>query len=89
MKAKEKSLDNTGLNYPPHNNYIPANAICLECGTAKENPITGYCINDHDDWLEEGDSFERLFEACKKFKLVNVMRLKIHITNSICINKKS
>ena len=43
-------------------------AICLVCGTVKENDITGYCINDHDDWLEDKDSVERFDYAVKFFK---------------------
>lgn len=31
------------------------NYLCITCGTFKDDGKTGYCINDHDDWLEYSD----------------------------------
>lgn len=46
---------------------IKANAICLTCGTTKEDNITAFCINNHDNWLEENDNISLFSEATKKF----------------------
>ncbi len=35
----------------------PVVAICATCGTANTNPRNGFCMNDHDDWLEAADFF--------------------------------
>ena len=67
---------------------INANAICRECGTAKENSENGFCINGHDDWLEEEDGFKGLFPYLEKFKLGSVYRLKYHIINNICLTDR-
>lgn len=44
-----------------------ADAICMICGTAKQDTDTGCCENGHDDWLEEGDDLERFISAAKRF----------------------
>ncbi len=59
---------------------MKANAICLECGTAQENPETGFCINGHDNWLEKEDSGDRFDFAMKKFKVSQSELIK-HIQN--------
>lgn len=41
-------------------------AICLQCGTVRQNPETGFCVNGHDDWVEERDSVERFSELSRK-----------------------
>lgn len=46
---------------------IPANAICIQCGTTKESPENGDCIFGHDDWLEVHDHIDRFKIAAKKF----------------------
>jgi hypothetical protein len=43
-----------------------ANAVCLTCGTNQQNAKTGFCINDHDDWVEESDSV-LILNFSKKF----------------------
>jgi hypothetical protein len=40
--------------------------ICLSCGSTKEDE-NGFCINNHDNWLEPKDELERFEEAVKKF----------------------
>lgn len=62
--------------------FIPANAICLRCGTTKEHPETGYCKNGHDDWLEAKDEGHRFDWAMKKFK-VSVHVILKSIANNI------
>jgi len=42
--------------------WINANALCLVCGTTDEHPKTGFCKNDHDNWLEDGDDMKRFVE---------------------------
>jgi hypothetical protein len=69
------------------NNEINANAICLECGTAKENPENGFCINGHDNWLEEEDSIERFSEASAKFNK-NSSELMFHIQQNVSITDR-
>lgn len=66
----------------------PANAICLKCGTTKEDSVTGYCINDHDDWLEQGDEPKRFSKAMKKFnvgldELIGAIKNNIDLTHNI------
>lgn len=35
--------------------------ICATCGTKVENPISGFCENDHDNWLEiDSSTMEQL-----------------------------
>lgn len=48
--------------------WLKANALCLVCGTTEEHPVTGYCKNDHDNWLEEKDTLDRFQEAVRRFK---------------------
>lgn len=45
-----------------------AKAICETCGTIYEHPGTGYCINDHDNWIEQYET-ERIIKVAKKFKV--------------------
>jgi len=66
--------------------FIKANAICLECGTAKENPENGFCLNGHDDWVESNDDISRLNEVVLKFN-VSLTVLMIHLANSLCLTK--
>ncbi len=66
------------------NNEINANAICLNCGTAKENPENGFCINGHDNWLEEEDNIERFSEASSKWNKSNY-ELMYHIKDNVSI----
>lgn len=47
----------------------PSDAICLECGTTIENLKNGFCINNHDNWLEVTDDAYRFEIAMKKFGL--------------------
>lgn len=47
--------------------FYPANAVCLVCGTTKENTKNAFCINGHDDWLETNDDMERFAIASKRF----------------------
>lgn len=49
--------------------FLPANALCLDCGTTKENNKNGLCINNHDNWLELEDEGEMFLIACEKFKV--------------------
>ena len=69
--------------------FIPANAICLDCGTTKENPQNGFCIHGHDNWLESGDDISRFIDAANKFK-VNIENIAFSIKNGIdlCIKLK-
>ncbi len=52
---------------PVSGSFLSANAVCLKCGSTKENPETAFCINDHDDWLEANDEMERFQIASKRF----------------------
>ena len=36
-------------------NYPVPEYICGECGTDKEQNLTGYCINGHDSWVNLDD----------------------------------
>lgn len=67
--------------------FIPANAICFVCGTAEEHPVTGYCKNDHDDWVEESEG-ERIINLGKKFKKSPTLVLEC-IRKNISINMES
>lgn len=69
------------------NNEINANAICIDCGTAKENSDTGFCINDHDNWLEEEDNIERFSEASVKFSK-STSELMRHIKENVSITDR-
>lgn len=31
--------------------------VCCTCGTTEQNPESGLCINDHDDWIEYLDIY--------------------------------
>lgn len=64
--------------------FLNANAICFECGSAKEDSKTGYCINDHDNWIELDDPIERIKEATKKFN-ISIEKLEASIKNNIDI----
>ena len=33
----------------------PPTAICITCGTTHSNPENAYCVNGHDDWVQEED----------------------------------
>jgi hypothetical protein len=66
---------------------INANAICLDCGTAKENPKNGFCINDHDNWLEETDEIKRFSEASVKF-YKTASELMFHIQQNVSITDR-
>lgn len=68
-------------------NEINANAICLDCGTAKENPENGFCINGHDNWLEEEDSVERFLQASVKFNKSS-SELICHIKDNVSITDR-
>lgn len=57
---------------------IFSNALCLECGTTKENPENAFCVNGHDNWLESNDEMERFQHASKRFGVSMT-----EITNSI------
>jgi hypothetical protein len=37
--------------------------LCITCGTTEDDPITGYCKNDHDNWLEPKDEIKYFKEA--------------------------
>jgi len=65
---------------------INANAICLDCGTAKENPENGFCMNGHDNWLEEMDKIERFSEASIKFNKTT-SELMFHIQQNVSITE--
>lgn len=39
--------------------------ICITCGTNKQDLNTGFCKNDHDNWLEKRDSMNYFREASK------------------------
>lgn len=69
------------------NNEINANAICLECGTAKENSFSGLCINGHDNWLEETDEIERFAEASVKFNKT-ASELMVYIKDNVSITDR-
>jgi len=43
-----------------------AEAICITCGTTKENKNNGHCINGHDNWLEEIDDVHMFYDATIK-----------------------
>jgi hypothetical protein len=42
--------------------------ICIICGTNKIDPITSFCINNHDDWLEETDDIKNFERASKNLE---------------------
>lgn len=67
-------------------NLINANAICLECGTTKQNEKTAYCINGHDNWLENNDDIYRFNIAIKKFN-VDLNTIHNSINNNIDLIK--
>lgn len=46
-----------------------ANAICLSCGSTKENLQNAFCINGHDNWLELNDEAERFQIALERFRV--------------------
>ena len=48
---------------------VPANAICLTCGTTKMNTSDAFCANGHDTWLEIEDPVERWEVAERVFNL--------------------
>jgi hypothetical protein len=50
-------------------NYLVADAVCLTCGSTKQDPITAFCINDHDNWLEIDDTIELFSYAVDRFNL--------------------
>lgn len=60
-----------------------ANAICMQCGSAHQNSENALCVNGCDDWVEEGDDFNRLNECCKKFKIKTIGQLKKCISEGI------
>ncbi|MCK9445743.1 hypothetical protein M0Q50_02495 [bacterium] len=64
------------------NNISNANAICLICGSTKQNNTTSLCINDHDDWLEEIDDASRFSKAMIHFNL-NINDIIFAIQNNI------
>lgn len=37
--------------------------ICATCGTQFCNGKNGFCINDHDDWIDKNDSIEHFIRA--------------------------
>ncbi len=63
---------------------MEANAICLDCGTAKEDPENGFCINGHDNWVEDGDDVQRISYACEKFQITG-KQLMHHIKNNVSV----
>ncbi len=46
-------------------NITEKHCICATCGTMLSNPITGFCKNGHDDWLEPEDGIEDFERASK------------------------
>lgn len=50
---------------------ISANAICLTCGTTREDSVTGFCKNDHDNWCEVADNMTQI-EIAKKALSVDI-----------------
>jgi hypothetical protein len=48
------------------NSESSAEAICVTCGTTKQNKETGCCINGHDNWLEEIDDIHLFYNATIK-----------------------
>ncbi len=82
---KSNSKDNHSESLKQHNvssSFLPANALCLQCGTTKENSKTAFCINDHDDWLETNDEMERFQIASKRFG-VSIDEIVSSIKNKI------
>lgn len=75
------------LPFPNENDGVPANAICMVCGTSKEDPHTAYCINGHDDWVENADEIERIEKCALKFN-ATVLFVKYAMANSIDIGSK-
>lgn len=61
--------------------YLLANAICFDCGTAKENPDNGYCLNNHDNWIEQSDT-----DLMVKFSKKNKIKVEV-VLESILQNK--
>lgn len=51
------------------NNPNASKAICATCGVIEQNQESGYCINGHDDWLEENDPYEYWVKAAHQLKV--------------------
>ncbi len=50
-------------------------AICATCGSQWRDAITGYCQNDHDDWLEAGDPID-IWERCSENTGLTISEIK-------------
>jgi hypothetical protein len=57
-------------------------SICITCGTNKQNNITGYCINDHDNWLESNDDVIYFKQASKNLNK-NIEEIENAIKNGV------
>lgn len=68
-------------------NYLKANAVCYNCGTTKENPDTGYCINGHDNWIEHADS--DLIAKFSKENKIDVHEILEAINTNKCLKLKT
>ena len=60
------------------NNIQEDHCICATCGTQLSHPITAFCINGHDDWLEIDDGIELFQRASLNIGLtINQLKDKI------------
>ena len=60
-------------------------SICITCGTNKQHPVTGYCINNHDNWLENSDDVIYFKQASKNLnkdieEIENAIRNGVSLT---------
>ena len=62
-------------------------AICITCGSTKSNETDGYCVNDHDNWLEPFDESE-YFEIASKNLGATFDELRYAIENNVDITPK-
>ncbi len=63
-----------------------ADAICITCGSTKEHHITGFCMNDHDNWLEIDDAIEAFQDASERLgvsveEIIHAIKHNIDIKN--------
>ena len=64
--------------------------ICITCGTVKQDPITGFCINDHDNWLEPNDELQYFEKAIKNLGVnIGEIRRAMETDSDIIINKST
>lgn len=60
--------------------------ICGTCGTVEQNQQSGYCINGHDNWLQNGDDIEYWEKAAKDLD-TSIETLKYCMENGVDLNE--